>query len=131
MERALTANEIRSFEQRLRKLLDSYAERTGKVEDNTLRPSGDPEGQAEDEGLDDAALELESEVLATIDSLAYQVRDALQRVADGSFGRCEDCGASVGRLRLEHLPYAATCMACAREREAERGASQARRATGS
>ncbi len=39
---------------------------------------------------------------------------ALQRIADGTFGRCEDCDEPIpeGRLRLD--PAATRCVACAR-----------------
>jgi DnaK suppressor protein len=117
MKRALSKEDIAAYEHRLRLMLDGYSERTANVEDHTLTPSGDPQGQKEDEGIDDAALERESEVLATIDQLSYQVRDALARVEDGSYGSCERCGEPIGTARLEQLPYAVTCAKCAHELE--------------
>src|SRR5690349_22902013 len=122
MKRALSKEDIAAYERLLRSMLDGYSERTANVEDHTLQPSGDPQGQKEDEGIDDAALERESEVLATIDQLSYQVRDALARVEDGSYGSCERCGEPIGTLRLEQLPYAVTCSKCAHELEARRSA---------
>jgi RNA polymerase-binding transcription factor DksA len=117
MKRALSKDDIAAYEHRLRVMLDGYSERTANVEDHTLHPSGDPQGQKEDEGIDDAALERESEVLATIDALSYQVRDALARVEDGSYGTCERCGEAIAMARLEQLPYAVTCAKCAHELE--------------
>jgi RNA polymerase-binding protein DksA len=38
---------------------------------------------------------------------------ALARLADGSYGRCTRCGQAIDRARLEALPVAETCMACA------------------
>jgi RNA polymerase-binding transcription factor DksA len=46
------------------------------------------------------------------------VRRALKRLDEGVYGACEDCGAQIGAARLEALPYALTCVACARKREA-------------
>lgn len=42
-----------------------------------------------------------------------QVEAALRRIGTGSFGLCERCGASIEAARLEALPYAAECLACA------------------
>jgi RNA polymerase-binding transcription factor DksA len=42
------------------------------------------------------------------------VESALEAHADGSYGRCERCGAAIGAERLEALPAVATCISCAR-----------------
>ncbi|WP_308257597.1 TraR/DksA family transcriptional regulator [Pseudonocardia lacus] len=38
---------------------------------------------------------------------------ALERLAAGTYGRCLSCGAAIGAARLEALPAAETCIACA------------------
>ena len=43
---------------------------------------------------------------------------ALERLDGGDYGTCEDCQGDVGQARLESLPYAITCVNCARKREA-------------
>ena len=37
---------------------------------------------------------------------------ALERMADGTYGRCELCGRDIERPRLEALPEAVTCRDC-------------------
>lgn len=44
-------------------------------------------------------------------SLANAER-ALDRAADGSYGRCADCGGPIGSERLEALPEVTTCIDC-------------------
>lgn len=39
-----------------------------------------------------------------------QVRDALQRVARGTFGKCVDCGRQIEDHRLESVPWTAYCL---------------------
>jgi DnaK suppressor protein len=46
------------------------------------------------------------------------VRAALQRVADGSYGECTDCGKPVGVARLLAQPHAARCITCQSQAEA-------------
>lgn len=49
--------------------------------------------------------ERESAELVAIDA-------ALQRVADGSYGLCTDCGQSIATARLHANPVAIRCVAC-------------------
>jgi DnaK suppressor protein len=41
-----------------------------------------------------------------------EIDAALDRIADGTYGRCTTCGATIPRERLEFRPYAAGCVAC-------------------
>ncbi len=43
-----------------------------------------------------------------------QLQVAMRRVENGTYGVCEKCGASIPVERLEVLPYATTCVACAK-----------------
>ena len=49
--------------------------------------------------------------------------DDLQRVADGSFGLCVDCGVSIGNARLHASPTAMRCVACQEKREQAQGST--------
>jgi len=40
-----------------------------------------------------------------------QVRDALQRIENGSYGKCVDCGRQIEAARLESLPWTPYCLA--------------------
>jgi RNA polymerase-binding transcription factor DksA len=41
-----------------------------------------------------------------------EVRNALRRVADGTFGRCLHCGSPIEAARLRALPFSSLCMSC-------------------
>ena len=41
-----------------------------------------------------------------------QVEAALQRLEDGSYGKCARCGGNIPAARLGALPYAELCIAC-------------------
>lgn len=43
-----------------------------------------------------------------------EITRAQQKVDDGTYGRCDVCGSAIGDERLEHLPSATRCVACAR-----------------
>jgi DnaK suppressor protein len=42
-----------------------------------------------------------------------QIRDALNRIAEGSYGVCAQCGERIDPKRLKALPTATKCISCA------------------
>lgn len=42
------------------------------------------------------------------------IAEALQRLDEGAFGICTNCGKPIAEVRLEVRPYAPTCVDCAR-----------------
>ena len=46
-----------------------------------------------------------------------KVSAALQRIEAGEFGLCIECGATIGRGRIDAYPYARHCIDCARLHE--------------
>ncbi len=63
-------------------------------------------------------------LLGSASNTLDQIEAALQRMEDGSYGRCSDCGAKIPAARLEAIPYATCCVECAtrQERAAARNA---------
>lgn len=66
--------------------------------------------------LTDADSVLERELAeagaARADEALADVRHALERLEDGTYGRCEDCGIAMPFERLEAIPWARLCVAC-------------------
>ncbi|WP_205857167.1 TraR/DksA family transcriptional regulator [Phytoactinopolyspora endophytica] len=54
-----------------------------------------------------------SSLLAAANHHLADVDMALERIADGTYGRCERCSEPVSRERLLARPAARTCIACA------------------
>lgn len=50
--------------------------------------------------------------------LILKIREALQRIEDGSFGICESCGDDIGKERLDARPVTTLCIECKRKQEA-------------
>lgn len=49
-----------------------------------------------------------------------QVEAALERIADGSYGSCTECGGRIPKMRLKAIPYTPYCVKCASELESNR-----------
>ena len=41
------------------------------------------------------------------------IEAALERIEDGTFGKCEECGAPIPKARLSVIPYATFGVKCA------------------
>ena len=65
----------------------------------------------------DAATDLvdqdrENALLEAAEGQRAQIRAALQRIEDGSYGTCTDCGTQISEARLTVRPEAARCVEC-------------------
>jgi len=40
------------------------------------------------------------------------IEEALARIKAGAYGICEDCGCAIPKVRLNFLPYTASCVRC-------------------
>jgi RNA polymerase-binding protein DksA len=68
-------------------------------------------------------------VLAGLDDRSLreitEIHSALQRLIDGTYGHCLDCGRAIPLARLRAVPTAAFCVECARQAEASSPAAPA------
>jgi DnaK suppressor protein len=74
-----------------------------------------------DLGTDNFDQELTVSLLENAGQALEQIRAALERVAEGTYGQCQECGKAIPRLRLQALPYTPHCVDCARKSEAAGG----------
>lgn len=49
-----------------------------------------------------------------------EINAALERIKNGTFGICEECGSRITKKRLEAIPYTDVCIDCANERAKNR-----------
>jgi len=51
------------------------------------------------------------------ENLLQEVRNALEKIEKGEYGKCELCGKKIPEERLEAIPYARLCLECQEENE--------------
>jgi RNA polymerase-binding protein DksA len=115
----------RSYRPRLaelrKRLIEVVASAEQALRDDILSP-GDHSasrmhpGDQDVEGLDEQLAIAQNE-----EQLLEQVEEALQRIEDGTFGKCGDCGRDISQARLEAIPYSARCIQCAQRDERASG----------
>lgn len=96
--------------EKLRLRLTELTERSEGIEDDLRQPlDADISEQALDLA-DDEALEGLDDVLR---AEAGQVRLALTRIENGTYGTCSNCGDDIPHARLAARPIATRCIKCA------------------
>ncbi|NOT53625.1 MAG: TraR/DksA family transcriptional regulator [Deltaproteobacteria bacterium] len=91
--------------------LTHLQQRLEKVERNLRQtPEPDSEERASSRENDDVLERLDESDRAEI----RQLQHAIARIDAGTYGCCTQCGKHISPARLVALPYASTCIACAR-----------------
>ena len=82
------------------------------------RDSGEGSGDDQaDAGTKTFEREHEMSLAANSRDLLSQVERALQRLDNGSYGICENCGNPIGKARLQAFPRATLCVTCKQREE--------------
>lgn len=65
--------------------------------------------------------ELTLQMLESEENIIGEINEALDRIAEGTYGICEGCKRVIPKPRLTAIPYARYCVECARANEQEKG----------
>ena len=90
--------------------LAELEDRLSRIERDLAEPPDADSSERAVQMEDDDALEGQA---ALVTSEIASVRRALERIEDGSYGECANCGNEIADGRLEARPEAALCIECA------------------
>lgn len=83
-----------------------------------MRDSGDGAGDDQaDTGTKNVTREHELALTGNAREVLYQTERALERLAAGTYGRCENCGNPIGKARMQAFPRATLCVDCKQRQE--------------
>ena len=103
-----------NFEHFKKRLIDKERELGADIArlEGEVRSTGESEvrDSADDASAAEAAAESLQEASFASQTLT-EVRDALQRMKDGTYGQCTVCGRRIEPARLEAVPWAKYCLA--------------------
>ena len=113
--------QLEQFRGQLMQLRDRLLGVVTTVTESARQPSG---GQGESElsnapmhladmGTDEFMHGLNATLLENEENLSADVRDAIGRLDEGSFGVCENCNQDIALERLQAMPFARHCVVCA------------------
>jgi DnaK suppressor protein len=86
--------------------------------------SGDLSGYSmhmADVGTDNFQRELALGLVSNEQQVLYRIEEALKRIDEGTYGKCEVCGERIKDSRLKALPFATMCIGCKEKEEAGGG----------
>ncbi len=102
--------DLKQIEETLEKRLNELTKRM-EVIDHSLGAPGDDD-------FEEMATEAEND--ETLEALGHasenevvQIRLAIERIKNGTYGNCAKCGIPIPDDRLEAVPYATRCVSCA------------------
>ena len=84
---------------------ETISERSGEQSDFDMNHPGDA-------GSDLAERETDEALSENIDGMLSLIGNALAKIDDGTYGKCDRCEKSISEARLEALPYAGFCIDC-------------------
>jgi DnaK suppressor protein len=104
--------ELKHFQNLLQEKLDELL----KEADRTVDGMTDAKAENFPDPTDRASLESNRNFTLRIRDrerkLIVKIKEALARIDDGSYGKCEECGEKIGRERLEARPVTTLCIDC-------------------
>jgi DnaK suppressor protein len=114
----LSENKKAYFKKRLMKELHMLQKRA----DDPVSDLSDLWEESQD-FADQATMETDLDFMLHLKSreakLILKIQEALERIEDGSYGICDECGEDISLKRLEVRPVTTLCIACKTRQEAQ------------
>jgi len=112
-------NDLRHYESLLKKEKKQVLQEISSVEEKIK--TGSPEGNTEenpypyhwaDVASYEEDKEMDSQILSQMTKKLEMIDNALNKIKDRTYGKCETCGNLIEKERLEVIPYARYCKNC-------------------
>ena len=65
-----------------------------------------------DQGTDTMEREMAFTFASREGRYLHHLNEALERIENGTYGKCRRCGEKIGKVRLEAVPHATQCIKC-------------------
>ena len=116
-----TNAEIKAVRSDISKELERLRKELALVEtemDELIQESGEGAGDDQaDAGTKTFEREHEMSLVINARDMVLQTERALERIDNKTYGNCEECGAPIGKARLQVFPRATLCMLCKQKEE--------------
>src|SRR2546425_9109519 len=121
----MTKTEMEAYRDNLLTLRDRHNGDASHLADEALRRTGGGAAgnlsnmpiHMADLGTDNFEQEFTLSLLHTEEQLVQEIAAALERMNQGAIGLCEECQQRIPKPRLQAVPYARSCVDCARKVE--------------
>lgn len=117
MEAWMENEKLEYFRGILQKKLSDLLEEAGKTVDEMNITAKDNFPDPMDRAAMESDRSFDLRIRDRERKLIAKVNEALDRINDGTFGICEQCGSEIGEKRLEARPVTTLCIECKEEQE--------------
>ncbi|MCA9196514.1 MAG: TraR/DksA C4-type zinc finger protein [Planctomycetales bacterium] len=122
VKRVMKKAEMKVYKERLLMLRARLRGDVSAMEQNSLRKNRSEMGEMStvplhmaDVGSDNFEQEFTLSLMQNDGATLSKIEAALERIEDGVYGSCEECGAAIPKTRLNAIPYTPYCVKCATE----------------
>ena len=109
--------QLESLRKRLQEQKNALLEKVRNNADHSMENQDNEVRDAADVATDYYERELAWGLSETERNRLQEVEEALERMDEGSYGKCEGCGTNIAVPRLTALPFAKLCISCQAEEE--------------
>ncbi len=120
----LTKSQKKHYSEMLHALLQEFQDQLEFHRDDALTAKKDAAGERAglathmaDLGTDNFRHDIELGLLSDEGTVLEMIQEALDRLEDGTYGICLECGCQINPERLEAKPYARYCVTCKANKE--------------
>jgi DnaK suppressor protein len=107
---------LQHFKKKLTDQLDSLQDKNSQKRVTTLAES-EPAPDFTDQATLESDIEMNIHIKERDAKLILKIKQALERIENGTYGICETCGEEISEARLEARPVTTECIECKREQE--------------
>ncbi|MBS9780284.1 MAG: TraR/DksA C4-type zinc finger protein [Moraxellaceae bacterium] len=101
---------LEQAKQALLALKQELETRIDKIEDHTHHPQDDLNEHWDDQAISYQENDMRQNLLIEAQEELVEVKSALLRIENGSYGECLECEEEIESKRLQAVPYAKYCM---------------------
>jgi len=105
-----TQRELKSFRDMLLRVREQLVEQVQSLRSASL--TRDDAVNSEEDGTDAFERQLALKLASDEGDSIFEIDEALQRIDEGTYGTCQECGCLIGKPRLKALPFTGLCIAC-------------------
>jgi len=114
---AMNKSDFKIYKERLLEIRSLLRGDITQMADATLNKNGGNAGNMPihmaDIGSDANEQEFTLSLMASEEDTLGAIEKALEKIEDGGYSRCEECGGGIPKSRLNAIPYASHCIKCA------------------
>jgi len=106
----LSKDQKQKYTDLLTKLHEKISKQISFLATDSLNKSDADEPR--DDVTDDFDRDFALSLLTSEHDVLFEINQAMKRVQEGTYGRCEQCSSAVGMARLNAIPFARLCISC-------------------